>query len=267
VRESGFTGARRQRQENAGREHGQHAGQSGGEDDPEESGQSGGKIARASTTFVKCASRMHRGSWKSARIPMAYAGILDLSKPREPSNHAQMAYVGAAQLDLERVTSPILIIRGRRVILDRELASLYGVSTSRLNEAVKRNLDRFPDDFMFQLAREEHESLMSHIATSKVGRGGHRKLPRAFTEHGAIQAANIFNSRLAVQMGVHVVRAILRLRELLVTNASLSEQLADLERKCQQHDKTIAAMLTAIRQLLHSPETKRRGIGVTADVK
>jgi ORF6N domain len=131
---------------------------------------------------------MHRGSWKSARIPMAYAGILDLSKPREPSNHAQMAYVGAAQLDLERVTSPILIIRGRRVILDRELASLYGVSTSRLNEAVKRNLDRFPDDFMFQLAREEHESLMSHIATSKVGRGGHRKLPRAFTEHGAIHA-------------------------------------------------------------------------------
>jgi hypothetical protein len=175
--------------------------------------------------------------------------------PREPT-------------DLQRISSAILILRGQRVILDRDLAALYGVSTMRLNEAVKRNLKRFPADFMFRLTREEAERSRSQFAILKTGRGQNIKyLPYAFTEHGAIQAANVLNSPRAVEMGVHVVRAFVRLRELLASNESLAAQLDELERKYQHHDKAIAAMLTAIRQLLHTPDSKRRGIGFTADLE
>jgi hypothetical protein len=160
----------------------------------------------------------------------------------------------------------ILDLRGQRVILDRNLASLYGVTTSRLNEAVKRNAARFPPDFAFRLSLEERAILMSQIATSKVRRGGHRKPPWAFTEHGAIQAANILNSERAVDMGIHVVRAFVRLRELLATNADLVRQLEELERKYQGHDKQIAIVLAALRQLMNPSARTSRGIGFTADL-
>ena len=168
--------------------------------------------------------------------------------------------------DVGHISRAILVLRGQRVILDRDLAVLYGVSTRRLNEAVKRNSARFPEDFMFRLNSEEQSSLMSQIATSKVGRGGHRKPPRAFTEHGAIQAANVLNSPRSVEMGVHVVRAFVRLRELLATNEDLVGKLNALESKYKDHDKAIAALLATIRQLLHTPVAKPRGIGFTADL-
>ena len=160
----------------------------------------------------------------------------------------------------------IFELRGQRVILDRSLATLYGVSTARLNEAVKRNSARFPDDFAFRLSPEEHATLMSQIATSKIGRGGHRKPPWAFTEHGAIQAANVVNSGRAIEMGVHVVRAFVQLRELLATNENLARQLDALERKYQCHDKQIASMLATLRQLMNPSARERRGIGFTGDL-
>ena len=171
----------------------------------------------------------------------------------------------------EEISHAILVLRDQRVILDRDLASLYGVSTKRLNEAVRRNTGRFPDDFMFRLSDEETAVLRSQFATSKTsgkdGRGGVRYRPFAFTEHGAIQAANVLNSTRAVEMGVHVVRAFVRLRELLASNKALSQKLDDLERKYKHHDKAIGAMLSAIRELMRSPAPKRRGIGFTAKVE
>ncbi len=121
----------------------------------------------------------------------------------------------------ESIEQRILLIRGQKVILDKDLASIYGVQTFRFNEAVKRNQDRFPDDFMFQLTKEEVETLISQNAMSKPGRGGRRTLPYAFTEHGAVMAANILKSPRAVQMSVFVVRAFVKMRELLMNSRIL----------------------------------------------
>lgn len=167
---------------------------------------------------------------------------------------------------VQDITRSILVLRGHRVILDADLAAIYGVTTGRLNEAVKRNATRFPEDFMFRLSAAEHTALISQIATSKSGRGGRRKLPWAFTEHGAIQAANVLNSPRAIAMGVYVVRAFVRLRELLASNTALAHKLDELERKYQHHDDAITAILSAIRELMHPPLPKRRGIGFTADL-
>jgi hypothetical protein len=164
------------------------------------------------------------------------------------------------------ITRSITVLRGHRVILDAELAAIYGVTTGRLNEAVKRNAERFPEDFMFRLSAAEHAALISQIATSKSGRGGRRKLPWAFTEHGAIQAANVLNSPRAIAMGVYVVRAFVQLRELLASNTALARKLDELERKYKHHDEAIAAILSAIRELMHPPAPKRRPIGFTADL-
>ncbi len=164
------------------------------------------------------------------------------------------------------ITRSITILRGHRVILDADLAAIYGVPTGRLNEAVKRNAERFPEDFMFRLSAAEHAALISQFATSKPGRGGRRKLPWAFTEHGAIQAANVLNSPRAIAMGVYVVRAFVRLRELLASNSALARKLDELERKYKHHDEAITAILSAIRELTNPPAQKRRGIGFTADL-
>ena len=174
---------------------------------------------------------------------------------------------------LEDITRSILILRGHRIILDADLAALYGVPTKRLNEQVRRNAARFPKDFTFQLTADEAAALRSQFATSKtipIGRGGRRYLPYAFTEHGAIQAANVLNSPRAVEMGIYVVRAFVQLRELLSSNKELAKRLdqleARIEKKLATHDEAIAAMLSAIRQLMHPPVPKRRPIGFTADL-
>jgi hypothetical protein len=174
---------------------------------------------------------------------------------------------------IERITGAILVLRGQRVILDRELAAIYGVTTKRLNEQVKRNAERFPEDFMFQLTAPEAELSRSQIATLN-GRGHNIKyLPHAFTEHGAIQASNVLNSPRAVAMGVYVVRAFVHLRELLSSNRELARRFAQLEtrldKKLTEHDRAIGAILSAIRELMHprAPMPKRRPIGFTADLE
>jgi phage regulator Rha-like protein len=169
------------------------------------------------------------------------------------------------------ITRAILVLRGQRVLLDAELATLYGVTTKRFNEQVRRNRERFPEDFMFQLTAEESGSLRSQFATLKAGRGQHRKYrPYAFTEHGAIMAATILNSPRAIEMSVYVVRAFVQLRELLSSNKELARRFAQLEarldKKLAAHDEAIAAILSAIRELMAPPATKRRGIGFTADL-
>jgi hypothetical protein len=163
----------------------------------------------------------------------------------------------------------ILTLRGQRVILDSDLAAIYGVSTGRLNEAVKRNIERFPRDFIMRLSDAEYAALISQIATSKPERGGRRKLPWAFTEHGAIQAANVLNSQHAITMGVYVVRTFVQLRGLLSSNKELARRFMQLEaridKKLAEHDETITAILSAIRELMNPPANKRRPIGFTAN--
>ena len=166
-----------------------------------------------------------------------------------------------AVVSLDRVETLILSIRGRRVILDSALARLYGVTTARLNEQVKRNPDRFPPDFVFALSRQEFTALISQNATSK-GRGGRRKVPYVFTEHGAIMAANVLSSSRAIEVSVYVVRAFVRLREMTVANTEVAAKLGELERKVASHDKAIRSLVTAIRRLMESPPpTPRKRIG------
>jgi len=160
------------------------------------------------------------------------------------------------------IQQKIFLIRGHKVMLDMDLADLYGVSVKRLNEQVKRNLNRFPPDFMFQLNEEEHRSLRSHFATLKKGRGHHRKyLPYAFSEHGTIMLANVLNSPISVQVSIQVVRAFVKLRQLLSTDKELAHKLIELERKIENHDQEIHTIFEAIRQLMAPPQKKTGEIG------
>ena len=182
---------------------------------------------------------------------------------------------------VDALSGRIHLVRGQRVMLDADLAELYGVSTKVFNQAIKRNIERFPADFMFQLTAEEHDSLRSQIVTSnaidplrsqtvtlKSGRGQHRKyLPYVFTEHGAIMAASVLSSPQAVEMSVFVVRAFIQLRELLASNRELADRLDDLERKLSTHDQAIAGLIDAIRRLTSVPAKPSRPIGFTADLK
>jgi hypothetical protein len=165
-------------------------------------------------------------------------------------------------------------------LLDENLAALYGIETRRLNEQVRRNAERFPADFMFQLSGEEYASLISQFATSKPGRGGRRKLPLAFTEHGAIMAATVLNSPRAVEVSIYVVRAFVRLREALGSNQELATKLDALEQKTEllslQHETfagntrtQLKQVFEALRQLMAPPPAPRkRPIGfITAEEK
>jgi ORF6N domain len=163
---------------------------------------------------------------------------------------------------IANLESAIHLIRGHRVMLDLDLAAIYGVSTRQLNQQLKRNRDRFPEDFAFQLGHEEFKALMSQIVTSNKGRGGRRKLPWAFTEHGAIMLATVLHSNIAVQASVRVVRAFIRLREMVATNAQLAGKLKELEGRLGSHDKAIADLFAALKRLIEAPEPpKRREIG------
>jgi hypothetical protein len=161
------------------------------------------------------------------------------------------------ETDLKPIEPLIYSIRDRRVMLDSDLAKIYGVTTARLNQQVRRNLKKFPDDFMFQLNANEFEHLMLQFATSKKGRGGRRKLPFVFTEHGAVMAATILNSPQAIAMSLYVVRAFIKLRETLAESKELSKKLAHLERKLTKrldvHEEAILQLFTEIRELLKPP--------------
>jgi hypothetical protein len=159
------------------------------------------------------------------------------------------------------VESRILVLRHQKVILDSDLAELYGVTVKRLNQQVTRNQERFPTDFMFQLTPDEQASLRLQIATSKPGRGGRRYLPYAFTEHGAIMAATVLNSQRAVEMSVFVVRAFVRLREMLAANQELASKIDELERRLDTHDASIQELIEAIRELMEPSSPSGRPIG------
>jgi hypothetical protein len=160
-----------------------------------------------------------------------------------------------ALIPLEVIDGKIFVLRGHRVMLDRDLAELYGVPLKRLNEQVKRNQDRFPDDFMFQLTLEEGKTVLalrSQFATLK--RGGHLKYaPRVFTEHGAVMLANVLKSSVAVRASIQVVRAFVRLRQFLTTNEQLARQIEALEEKVGKHDTDLQAILDMLRKILEPP--------------
>ena len=166
---------------------------------------------------------------------------------------------------VDRIESSILTLRGQRVVLDSDLAAMYGVTTKALNQAVKRNVDRFPADFHFQLTVEEKSGVVAncdHLSTLKFS----SSLPYAFTEHGAIMAASVLNSPRAVEVSVFVVRAFVKLRELALSHRELSRKVAELEQKVGGHDVSIRSLVGAIRELMTPPTVppKRRRIGFQA---
>jgi ORF6N domain len=169
-----------------------------------------------------------------------------------------------AAISPDALAGRIVVIRGQRVLLDSDLAALYEVETRVFNQAVSRNLRRFPKDFMFQLTDEEFKNLISQSVTSSWG--GRRKLPLAFTEHGAIMAASVLNSDRAVEMSVYVVRAFVQLRAVLLDHKALADKLAALERRVSHHDNSLAEVIDAIRALMAQPKPANRPIGFTADV-
>lgn len=161
----------------------------------------------------------------------------------------------------KRVSSKILVLRNQKIILDTDLADLYGVSVKRLNEQVKRNPQRFPPDFLFTLTQPEHENLKSQNATSSSSHGGRRYLPHAFTEHGAIMAASVLNSKRAVEMSIFVVRAFVQMRQAVAMNQHIVSKLAELEARLDTHDGEIQGLVEAIRELVEPLPANNRRIG------
>lgn len=170
-----------------------------------------------------------------------------------------------APVPVERITQSILILRGYKVLLDADLAALYGVETGVLIQAVKRNRDRFPEDFMFQLTAEEWAALRSQFVISNDGRGGRRYAPYAFTEQGVAMLSSVLKSSRAITVNIEIMRAFVRMRELLASNKELAQQLKELEtrvtRQLATHDQAIVGILKAIRELMNPPQTEKRPIG------
>jgi len=189
--------------------------------------------------------------------------------------------MSAAIIPINRVAQNIRYVRGQKVILDFDLAALYGVATKVLNQAVKRNRERFPADFMFQLTAQDRSNLRSQIVTSSQQildnqrtptdwsqfvtgsskHGGERYLPYAFTEQGVAMLSSVLNSERAVKVNIAVMRAFVKLRETLETNREFARKFFELEKRIGKHDQEIAAIIEAIRQLMTKPETRRREIG------
>ncbi len=161
-------------------------------------------------------------------------------------------------IPVETIEKAIYLIRGEKVMLDRDLAVLYGVSTKALNQAVKRHTKRFPADFMFQLSADETSRLRYQIGTSNTGRGGRRYLPYVFTEQGVAMLSSVLNSERAVLVNVEIMRAFVRMRQMLASNADLSRRLDDLESK---YDRQFKVVFDAIRQLMSPPLPGRKQIG------
>jgi hypothetical protein len=181
-------------------------------------------------------------------------------------------YTGMKKLEkrsmIPLIEKVISISRGSRIIMDFDLAAIYGISTNRLNQQVRRNRERFPEDFVFELTKDEVDSLMLQSATSKPGRGGRRKPAIAFTEHGVIMAANVLRSERAIQMSVFVVRAFIKMRATLAENKLLAAKLEELERKLtgrvDKHEEAIVYVLNELKKLrepVQLPTPKKRSIG------
>ena len=164
----------------------------------------------------------------------------------------------SALVPRERIEQTILLIRGHNVMLDSDLAQLYGVTVGRLNEAVKRNEDRFPSDFMFQLTRAEFENLKSQIAISSSKWGGRRHAPYVFTEQGVAMLSSVLRSKRAIEVNIAIMRTFVRLREMISSNKALARRLSDLEKK---YDGQFRVVFEAIRELMAEPTPKSRRIG------
>lgn len=156
---------------------------------------------------------------------------------------------------VEVIATKILLIRGKRVMLDRDLAKLYEVDTGQLTRQVRRNIDRFPEDFMFQLTKQELQNLMCQFGTSSWG--GTRKLPYAFTEQGVAMLSGVLHSKRAIQVNIQIMRAFIQLKRMLLTNAGLRHKIEDIEKK---YDKQFAIVFQAIKQLLEPPPHKEKKI-------
>lgn len=173
------------------------------------------------------------------------------------SNELEMAVIKAI-VTAETLERKIYLIHGFKVMIDNDLAELYGVTTKRFNEQVRRNANRFPKDFMFQLSPNEFESLRSHFATLKQGRGQHRKyMPYAFTEHGALMAASVLNTARAIEVSLYVVRAFVKLREMIASHKDLARRLDEMEKK---YDTQFSVVFDAIHELMIPPTEDKRKI-------
>ena len=169
----------------------------------------------------------------------------------------------AIAINDDRIISKIFYIRGQKVMLDEDLAKLYNVETKRLNEQVKRNIDRFPKDFMFQLTPKEFGNLKSQIATSSWG--GKRKVPLAFTEHGILMLSGVLNSKVAIKVNVRIIRIFIKLREMLLTHKDILLKLEQLEKDVTDNTKDIQIIFHHVKQLLNPPSPHRRKIGFIQD--
>jgi hypothetical protein len=170
-----------------------------------------------------------------------------------------MANYKTATDTVQRIEEMVFLIRGQRVMLDSDLAKIYGVTTKQLNQQFKRNRKRFPDDFAFVLTDQEVTNMRSQTVTSS--RRNFRRLPITFTEHGALMLGNILNSKTAVEASIRVVRAFIWIREQLAANKELSQKLKELESRVGEHDESIGNLFEAIRQLLNPTEKPQREIG------
>ena len=167
-------------------------------------------------------------------------------------------------IPMERIESKILLIRGKKVMLDKDLAELYGVSTKRLNEQVKRNKYRFPEDFMFQLTKEEIDSSRSQFATLKQGQNI-KYLPYVFTEQGVAMLSSVLNSKKAILVNIQIMRIFTKLKEIIASHKELAHKLNQLENKIEKHDNEIKSIFEAIRQLMLPPDKPKKRIGFCAD--
>jgi hypothetical protein len=189
-----------------------------------------------------------------------WGGLISRDKPSLTAEYALRGFVMADVIQPEQIEQAILLIRGQRVMLDRDLAVLYGVETGNLNKAVRRNVERFPVDFMFQLTAEEAEALRFHFGSLK--RGQHFKyLPRVFTQEGVSMLSSVLRSPRAIQVNIAIMRVFVRLRETLALHRELAHKLTELERKIEGHDSSIRTLFDAIRELAAPPARPRREIG------
>jgi hypothetical protein len=172
----------------------------------------------------------------------------------------------ATLIPVESIVDKIILLRGEKVLIDRDLAELYDVETKQLKRAVRRNINRFPEDFMFQLTKEEYRSLRSQFGTLK--KGAHSKYPpMAFTEQGVAMLSSVLNSDRAIEVNIAIMRAFVQLRKTLDSHVELARKLADLEKRFESHDEQIQAIFEAIRQLMAPPDKKVKKIGFTVKEK
>ena len=175
--------------------------------------------------------------------------------------HKKKLTTTSLSVSVQLIERRIYLIRGQKVMVDFDLAELYGVPTKRLNERVTRNKKRFPEDFMFRLTKEESESLRSQFATSNIGRGGRRYLQRAFTEQGVAMLSSVLNSEQAIEVNIAIMRAFVRLRQMLETNEELNRKFAAVVRKLSTHDKYFRVVFDELKKLTEEPRSSGRQIG------